>query len=100
MKSIFQKVSVKKKDVPEDGEYDTNLGMIEVFCGKWVADEYPEWYLKEITLPTKDEIEDAMFIDLPILEDESNSGTIRIICEGHRKSWTKGAKWFRDKIFK
>lgn len=57
MESIYKKVIVNENDdVPSDGEYDTNLGMIEVFCGKWVADELPEWYLQEIELPTKRDI--------------------------------------------
>lgn len=57
METIFRKVSVDENNIPEDGEYDTNLGMTEVFCGKWVADNFPEWYLEEIELPI-DEIWD------------------------------------------
>jgi hypothetical protein len=57
MESIYKKVIVNEKDdVPADGEYDTNLGTIEVFCGKWVADELPEWYLEEVELPSEEEL--------------------------------------------
>lgn len=51
MESIYKKVTVNEEDdVPSDGEYDTNLGMIEVFCGAWVSDELPKWYLEEADL--------------------------------------------------
>jgi len=57
MESIYKKVIVNEEDdVPADGEYDTNLGMIEVFCGKWVADELPEWYLDEIEFPSEERV--------------------------------------------
>lgn len=57
METIYKKVIFNKEDnVPSDGEYDTNLGMIEVFSGMWVADELPEWYLEEIELPTEKDV--------------------------------------------
>ncbi len=57
MKSIYKKITISDDDeVPPNGEYDTNLGMIEVFCGKWVADELPEWYLEEVELPSEKDI--------------------------------------------
>lgn len=56
---VFKKIIVKngKKDIPEDGQYSTDLGYIEVFCGNWVADDYPEWYLEEVELPSDKEID-------------------------------------------
>ena len=87
MGTIFKKIYVNEDtEVPDNGEYDTNLGTIEVFCNKWVSDEYIEWYLEEIEIPTEKEI-DSMF---PLQKGEE----LMLF----NKDVRKGMKWMRNHL--
>lgn len=48
-KEFYIKKTVSEDGMPEEnGRYSTDLGYIEVFYGKWCADEEPKWWLEKI----------------------------------------------------
>lgn len=86
METIFRKVITKKRTPYANGEYSTDLGYIEFFYDKWVADEVPKWWMEETYLLSDKEIDSL----IPLQKGEE---TILF-----NKDMRKGAKWMRDYI--
>lgn len=68
---------VSEHGIPEDGEYDTDLGRIEVFCEKWVSDEGPEYYYEESPQTSKLPNDGEKWVNLKELVDYINGNEDR-----------------------
>lgn len=66
--------STKKDGMPTgNGQYSTNLGYVEVFCGHWMdVNEEPLWWLEEVSLSDLIGLEPERQVVLPeAYEDET-----------------------------
>lgn len=66
-KTVFVKVYIKDELPTFSGNYHTSIGYYYYteFYEEFKSDEDPEWWLKEIELPSEDDIEDELLHHRP-----------------------------------
>lgn len=87
MTSVFRKVMVIHRLPDKSGVYVTNRGAMQFTepYDRWYGLD-PQWWLEEVTLPTEEEIQEAM----DNLEDDDNDSA--------NDEWLNGVNFILDKL--